>query len=250
MSCGIYIYTNKINNKKYVGQSRNLEKRIYEHERRAFKEEDDEYNSLIHKAFRKYGLKNFLIEVFLIEEEFLNIRETELIKELNSVSPNGYNITFGGNFSSIPQSLSFEKVNEIKRLLKETSLFNQEIAKKFQVSENTISGINTGYYWNDGLENYPIRERKKIQKECLNCNSEITSGSKSGLCDTCSRLNRRKTDRPEPKILAEMILKDGFEGVGRKYGVSGNSIKKWCESYGMGKLKHEVSVWYEKNKAS
>lgn len=62
-------------------------------------------------------------------------------------------------------------------------------------------------------------------------------------------MKQRTIERPEPLTLAKEIIDLGFEAVGRKYNVSGNSIKKWCKTYGMGKLKHEVAVWYENNKA-
>lgn len=53
---------------------------------------------------------------------------------------------------------------------------------------------------------------------------------------------------PEPLVLAKQILDYGFSATGTIYGVTGNTIKKWCVSYGMGKLKREVAAWYEKNK--
>lgn len=97
MISGIYKITNNINGKIYVGQSIDIPKRIYEHKYKAFCKDDISYNSAIHNAFRKYGLDNFTFEI--LEEvsiKELDDKEIFYIKELNSLSPNGYNIQSGG----------------------------------------------------------------------------------------------------------------------------------------------------------
>lgn len=53
MTVGIYKITNNINNKCYIGQSRNIEKRWRDHK----------YSNLdypLYRAFRKYGCKILL----------------------------------------------------------------------------------------------------------------------------------------------------------------------------------------------
>ena len=59
----IYCYTNLINNKKYVGQTNNLDRRIREHKSNAFNPKSVNYNNILHKAMRKYGYDNFEIKV-------------------------------------------------------------------------------------------------------------------------------------------------------------------------------------------
>lgn len=54
----------------------------------------------------------------------------------------------------------------------------------------------------------------------------------------------KKTNRPEPLALAKDIIENGFEAVGRKYGVSGNAVKKWCKTDGIPYLKEELKDWY------
>ena len=87
----IYKITNNINGKVYIGQTiRTLDERIREHKR--FKK------SLISKAFRKYGFKNFIFEIIdnadSIEE--LNDKECKWIKLYNCIVPLGYNQCEGG----------------------------------------------------------------------------------------------------------------------------------------------------------
>ena len=50
---GIYIIKNRINNKVYVGQSWNLEKRLQEHR------VDKRNHQHLLRAFNKYGMDNF-----------------------------------------------------------------------------------------------------------------------------------------------------------------------------------------------
>ena len=55
MKIGIYCFTNLINNKKYIGQSVNIENRKRTHLR--MEERDD--STAFHKALKKYGVNNF-----------------------------------------------------------------------------------------------------------------------------------------------------------------------------------------------
>lgn len=44
-------------------------------------------------------------------------------------------------------------------------------------------------------------------------------------------MNQRKVKRPIFDHLKQEIINFGLEGVGRKYGVTGNAIKKWVKTY-------------------
>ncbi|MBR1579459.1 MAG: GIY-YIG nuclease family protein [Selenomonadaceae bacterium] len=92
----IYLLTNKPDGKAYVGQTRRtLEERLREHKR------DRRSATYIDRTIRKYGIKNFDVEIievcFTIEE--LKYWEQFWIKELNTKAPNGYNLTDGGEGS-------------------------------------------------------------------------------------------------------------------------------------------------------
>ena len=55
------------------------------------------------------------------------------------------------------QKLTKEQVNEIKILLKTTSLSYAQIAKQFGVTKSNVSHINTGRTFKNPKEEYPIR---------------------------------------------------------------------------------------------
>lgn len=95
--CGIYIITNDINNKVYIGQSTNINKRIQEHFWKSTCQKDISYNSALHNAIRKYGKEHFYWTILEeCEPNLLDERERVYIQKYNSISPNGYNILSGG----------------------------------------------------------------------------------------------------------------------------------------------------------
>lgn len=90
MACGIYAITHRASGKKYVGQSINIDKRIYMHSR-------GNTEHLISRAVQKYGFDAFDVEV--LEEcsrDLLGRREQYWIAHLACLTPNGYNLTTGG----------------------------------------------------------------------------------------------------------------------------------------------------------
>ena len=90
----VYIYTNKINEKKYVGQTcRNLKVRA--------KKNGDGYQecTLFYRAIQKYGWDNFEGEIIFdnLTQIEANELEIQLIENLNTRDVNyGYNISLGG----------------------------------------------------------------------------------------------------------------------------------------------------------
>lgn len=92
---GIYLITNICNNKKYIGQSKHIERRWAEH-KRTYKYDDNRLH--LYSAMKKYGINNFEFKV--IEEclcEDLDNKEMYYIQLYNTLVPNGYNIKAGGN---------------------------------------------------------------------------------------------------------------------------------------------------------
>ena len=121
----IYCYTNLVNGKKYIGQTINPQQRFAAHKSSAFNSKDPEYNSLIHRAFRKYGYENFEYEVLAEAEsiEELNGLEIYFIAHYNSKIPNGYNIATGGKNCS--RSVSDETKEKLMK--SHASLTEEEI---------------------------------------------------------------------------------------------------------------------------
>jgi group I intron endonuclease len=103
LESGIYCYKNLINNKIYIGKSKNLKRRIRQHER-SFKfinEEDLESKDaiLLWRSVKKYQRDNFSVEILeLCEECDLDRREEYYIETLHShYTQMGYNILKGSS---------------------------------------------------------------------------------------------------------------------------------------------------------
>ena len=93
--CGIYLIRNKLNGKVYIGQSINIEHRIYDH----FTRKDD---TPFHIDLQKYGKENFETEI--LEEckiEELNSKERFYIEKYESFGDKGYNLNNGGNSNPV-----------------------------------------------------------------------------------------------------------------------------------------------------
>lgn len=158
---GIYLIKNNITGHCYVGQARHIARRIYEHLHSTFLSTKSDYNYPLHRAFRKYGIDNFELEVLeQCNVDELNIRERYWVAKFDSKN-NGYNQTEGGYQSIRHIKLSKNAIEEIKQLLLENKLSNVEIGKKYNVSKDVIQRINTGRMWHDSSISYPIRQKTK-----------------------------------------------------------------------------------------
>lgn len=94
---GIYMITNMIDGKRYIGQSIHIRTRLKNHRCRSHYSGDKEYDKVFYRAIRKYGIENFSINILEeCEKEKLNEREVYWIKFYDTYN-NGYNKTSGGN---------------------------------------------------------------------------------------------------------------------------------------------------------
>jgi group I intron endonuclease len=93
----VYLATNTINGKQYVGQtSHTLEQRWKEHIK--WSRYCSDRLGVVHKAIIKYGAQSFSLEVLHTCEtkEEMDFVEMFYISLLNAKVPNGYNLTEGG----------------------------------------------------------------------------------------------------------------------------------------------------------
>ncbi len=236
MSCGIYKITNKINNKVYIGQSINIESRWVHH--RNYNINHSHY--ALYQAFDKYGLENFIFEIIeLCPQNQLNDREIYWINYYNSYQ-NGYNSTTGGqgnNNNCI--KLSIEDIEIIYDLLLHSNISQRDIAKQFNVGEDTISEINQGKTRINPKLTYPLRQNHKEHK-CLICGKDIYYSST--YCPTCANIQKRQVNRPDRETLKSDIRTNSFIALGQKYGVSDNGIRKWCKYYNLPYKKKDIKA--------
>jgi len=137
----IYKVKNKINGKTYIGQTiQVLGKRIGQHLKES---KNDKNNKPFLNAIKKYGIENFDWEIIDEASSLDELDEKEIywIKQLNSITPNGYNILGGGQKNRIPmvsECLSKIISDGLKKSEKWQKTLNsveyQEKVKKFIMS--------------------------------------------------------------------------------------------------------------------
>lgn len=124
----VYKITNIINNKIYIGfTSYSIENRFKRHIYNAKK--FNNHTSVLYKAFRKYGIVNFKIEEIAKTSNKRKILKLEIkyIKKYNSKTPNGYNLTNGG-----------EGAVGIKRTLRERKIITARVRKAVERSDGIV----------------------------------------------------------------------------------------------------------------
>lgn len=92
--------------------------------------------------------------------------------------------------------------------------------------------INNGLNFNELQKTKMIKQRTpKIDHNCSSCGVKLSGKCKTGLCLTCHSKTQRKVERPSKEQLLKEVNDTSYLAVGRKYGVSDNTIRKWIKSY-------------------
>jgi len=171
MKC-IYLRTNTVNGKQYVGQANDFERRESD-----WKWGKTYTGGIIDKAKMKYGVENFKSEILkeCQTQEELNHWEQYYIKELNTKYPNGYNLTDGGGGMSgfkhsEEHNKKMSKVLKGRHLSEKTEykkghITSQEIKNKISESKKGQEPWNKGTKgimkaWNKGV---PMSEEQKVK---------------------------------------------------------------------------------------
>ena len=137
----IYLVENMINNKIYIGQTKNPAKRWKKH-----KEKRKNPIQLIHLAIVKYGVENFVFEIITTVLQDSDIDDMEIIvieQHKSRVKKIGYNIHAGGK-------LKFDYVNKGKNTYNSGRFIKGQIAitKGIKLTDerklhlSLINGIN------------------------------------------------------------------------------------------------------------
>lgn len=161
----IYKITNIINNKVYIGQTKqNYLKRFIQHKSHA---RTNQSNHKLARALRKYGDENFIIE--LIEEcsyQELDEREKYQIDFYHSTEDEyGYNIKTGGQTNSN----YYELENQEQIIEYYYTCHNQiQTCKKFGITDYKFRQLLTRYNLPTDRTNYGKHNKKRVKIVELN----------------------------------------------------------------------------------
>lgn len=93
----------------------------------------------------------------------------------------------------------------------------------------TYRGKNKKSKNSQTLKNKNQTEKIKKVYNCSSCKVELKRKSKTGLCFSCHSKSQRKVERPSKEQLLQEVKESSYLAVGKKYGVSDNSIRKWLK---------------------
>jgi hypothetical protein len=104
-------------------------------------------------------------------------------------------------------------------------IHNQEYIIKI---EQRIMKINS---WSDlDIITMSLRKRREVMNLCCRRCGEVFRSKRENqqFCSTdCFHKYRRKTTRPNKKMLLALVSQHGYSGTGRMFNVSDNCIRKW-----------------------
>lgn len=145
----IYIITNDVNDKVYIGQTvQSLNRRLSQHFCKS-----KTRNQKISIAIREIGKEHFSIKLLEdnIEQNKLKEKEEEYIKKYNSVE-NGYNLVYRDEYSRATKDFTTDMI--IKDY--QNGMTMKNIGKKYHMCKKTVSHLLKQY-------NIPIRNWNELQ---------------------------------------------------------------------------------------
>lgn len=147
----IYVITDNTNGKQYVGQTiHSAELRFEQHCR------PSETNCrLLNRAIMAHGKENFTVSVLEVVDspEKLDDREIHWISQLNTLTPNGYNLNGGGNGKGVVSEETRKRLSASMKgkFTGEKNPFygkhhTEETKKKMRENRPDLSGANNPNY--------------------------------------------------------------------------------------------------------
>lgn len=227
---GIYAIENIINNKKYIGKSEQLEKRLTDHKNALIR--GNHLNNHLQNSFNEYGSENF--KFIILEKcniELLNTKEIENIDKYQTYKKEfGYNKTLGGTGGKMnEESLEKMRLSNIgKKQTDETKKKLSDLNKgKKTGKENPMYGKIP---WNKGLTVETSEKLKNIGRkvsESLKALPKIEKEYSQEFRDKISKAQKGKLKSEEhkrkisetlkgSKLSEETKLKISIAGKGKK----------------------------------
>lgn len=190
MKTGIYKITNKINGNSYIGMSIDIERRWQVHRNRFKDQNSREYNYVLYKAFRKYGLENFTFTILeLCSSNLLEEREIYWIEYYNTYH-GGYNSTPGGNCAPVMpgekhpnHKLTELDVIEIRERWTSCTISTRELYYDYQdkIKKTGFKKVYSWQTWKHILPELNTQERRDWHRHNLNSYSNWGEKSPNSL---------------------------------------------------------------------
>lgn len=223
---GIYRIRNLVNNKCYYGSSKQIEKRWKNHKTSLIG--NTHYNTLLQRAWNKYGEHNFVFEVVKeCKEENLLLEEQKYLDKnpeynIGKTSSGGDNLSKNPNKNIIVQKIKKSVNDRINLMTKEEKI--EKFSLPMEKNPNWKGGISYTYC-NCG---------KRISNGCTHCNKcAPKSGEnnpfygKTHSKETRSILREKRLGKKPSNIKPVSIDGTEYESLSdasKKTGINGTTI--------------------------
>lgn len=196
--CGIYVVTNELSGKRYVGQSKNIKKRWQDHRSKAIHpKKADEFTKELYVDMRTFSLENFSIKILEeCSEDELKNKEVEWINKLGTYQRE-YNHSPGGNLPCEEYKhegedhgralITLDEVLMCRELYKEGKRCSDIYKQYFKEKGIGFSGFSSmwhGKTWSqvkpEVFKNNPYPSQKVTQKDIEDIRRRYDSGER--LC--------------------------------------------------------------------
>ncbi len=201
----IYLVTNLINQKKYVGQTLCLD--IYTRWNYHKNKCKSSLGRCILAAYNKYGVKNFDFQIICVcFDEDCDKYEKEYIKKYDAMVPNGYNLREGGNNSKHnPETLKLiSEKTKGKRNPPVTELTRKKLSESLKGEKNP----NFGKKMSEEQKKKISESRKKMFEKMKDLG--INTNYKDRIINPNSLANLEKGREKLKKKVAQYNLKGEF----------------------------------------
>ena len=188
----VYKITNTINDKVYIGITNRLSRRWHAHKNLVI----NKVNTPLYNAIGKYGIDQFTITPICstLTREDMGIIEQQLIKEQNTMTPNGYNLTTGGERSWVFSEESLQRMSDAhkgKVLSKET---RQKISDAKKGKPSPKKGTK-------GLQTHSKETRQKMSESRKG--TVAWNKGKKGLQTHSKETRQKMSDAHKGKVLSK-----------------------------------------------
>jgi group I intron endonuclease len=200
----IYKITNTINNKCYIGQTKQIKPEYRWNDHIASMKTGRKGCPLLMASAKKYGIECFKFEIIIIcFDNDLDKYEVEYIKKYNSLVPNGYNITYGGHINNSFKNKKHTEETKQKLRLKAIEYNKSEEVRErarqgailFNKTHNIAELQRKSEKWQKAL-----REGRIGGGQSEEVKNKIREGVKRYYENNCSPINREKHSQLMTKI--------------------------------------------------
>lgn len=254
----VYMAINRANGKRYIGKTtRTLNERAQSHKKQA----EDGCSFIFHRAIRKYGweLFNWIVLDEHDDKNELIALEIHHIKKRNTKSPNGYNMTDGGE--GCPNPSEEVKMKISKRMKGNKYTLGRKLPKWHREklvlvhtgrknTEETIEKIRAAvkryHQENPGICKGPMKGKRHSKKSRRLMSINHKGGRPKGyrhIEETRKKMSESHLGKPMPekqkrkirKAIRKLVSLGEFKKDAVKLTINGESktIKQWANFSGL-----------------